>query len=209
MAFIPGPAFVKICLKMKALSLVATGRTLIGTLLFWTIGAAPPTVSAQIYMTPEAAVAKLMPEAEKVVTEHQVLTPDLKDRLEKVMQRRMQDHEYTFYIGMKGGSPSGYGVVLDIIGRERPITFMVVINPEGTVRAVEVLVYRESQGSEIRSPSFMRQFEGKTIQSRLRLGGDIDVISGATLSSRASAYVVKKALALVDLFYKQKMEVGP
>ena len=157
--------------------------------------------AAQVYLTPEQALSKLMPEAETVITEQKSLTPESAKQLEETLGKRVKDREYTFLIGMKQEKPTGYATILDMVGKERPITFMVVINPDGTVRAAEVLVYRESQGSEIRSTRFMRQFERKTIRSLLRPGRDIDVITGATLSSRSTAYVVKKALALVNLFY--------
>ncbi len=158
--------------------------------------------SAQVFLMPQEAIEKLMPEATTHVTDSsKALTPELKKRLEDLLGRRMEEEKYIFIIGMKEGKASAYSVILNLIGKERPITFMIVINPDGRVRAVEVLVYRESQGSEIRDPRFMRQFEGKTIMSELRAGRDIDAITGATLSSRSATYAVKKALALVDVFY--------
>jgi Na+-translocating ferredoxin:NAD+ oxidoreductase RnfG subunit len=96
-----------------------------------------------------------------------------------------------------------------VIGKEQPITFMVAVSPEGAVQAVEVLAYRESQGSEIRSKRFMRQFTGKTLAAPLKLGRDIDSISGASLSSRSTAYAVKKALALVDVVYRGEGQPTP
>jgi hypothetical protein len=66
---------------------------------------------------------------------------------------------------------------------------------------VQVLTYRESQGSEIRSKRFLDQFAGKTLTAPLKLGRDIHGISGASLSSRSTTYAVKKALALVSVVY--------
>lgn len=157
---------------------------------------------AQVFLRPQEAIEKLMPEAETHVTDSKEPTPEIKKRLEKTLGRRVEEKRYIFIIGMKEGRPTAYAVILNEIGKERPITFMIVINPDGRVRVVEVLVYRESQGSEIRDPRFMRQFEGKTVRSELRAGHDIDVITGATLSSRSATYAVKKALALVDAFYE-------
>jgi Na+-translocating ferredoxin:NAD+ oxidoreductase RnfG subunit len=185
--------------EQKRSGLCRVNVTLHSLLLFMAIF--PTVTSAQVFLTPEKALSTLLPEAEAVITEQKSLTPESVKRLEETVGKRVKDQEYTFFIEMKQDKPTGYAVILDMIGKERPITFMVVVNPDGTVRAVEVLVYRESQGFEIRSPRFMKQFEGKTIQSPLRAGRDIDIITGATLSSRSTAYVVKKALALVNLFY--------
>jgi Na+-translocating ferredoxin:NAD+ oxidoreductase RnfG subunit len=78
---------------------------------------------------------------------------------------------------------------------------MIGVSPQARIIGIEVLIYRESQGSEIRSKRFMRQFVGKTADAPLQLGRDIDGISGATLSSRSTAYAVKKALALTQVVY--------
>lgn len=165
--------------------------------------------SAQVFLKPQEAIEKLIPEAETHVTESREPTPEIKKRLEDLLGRRVEEKKYIFIIGMKQGKPTAYAVILNEIGKERPITFMIVINPDGRVRVVEVLVYRESQGSEIRDQRFMRQFEGKTLQSPFRAGHDIDVITGATLSSRSATYTVKKALALIDVFYGIRTSVGP
>jgi Na+-translocating ferredoxin:NAD+ oxidoreductase RnfG subunit len=93
-------------------------------------------------------------------------------------------------------------VLLNVVGKEQPITFLVAVGADGTVRGVEVLIYRESEGSEIRSGRFIRQFVGKTLAAPLKLGRDIEAISGATLSSRSTAYAVKKALALIEVVYR-------
>ena len=163
----------------------------------------------QVFMKPKKALEKLMPEAEIFAQDRKILTPEFKTRLRQILGKRVREKGYTFIIGMKDNGPTGYAVMLNMIGKERPITFMIAVNLDGTVRAVEVLIYRESQGSEIRSPRFMKQFEGKTIDSPLKPGRDIDAITGATLSSRSATYVVKKALALMEIFYGIGGSVNP
>jgi electron transport complex protein RnfG len=157
--------------------------------------------AGQIFIKPKEALEKWMPESDTLVQDPKVLTPELRDRLQEIIGKRVRDKGYTFIISMKNNEPAGYAVMLNMTGKERPITFMVVVDPNGTVRGVEVLIYRESQGSEIRYPGFMGQFEGKTVRSPLKLGRDIDAVTGATLSSRSATYVVKKALALMEIFY--------
>jgi Na+-translocating ferredoxin:NAD+ oxidoreductase RnfG subunit len=82
-----------------------------------------------------------------------------------------------------------------------PITFITVISPEGTVRQVEIMVYRESIGSEVRDHRFLGQYKDKTAEHPLRVGKDVANISGATLSARAVSLGVKRALVLWDVFY--------
>ena len=85
--------------------------------------------------------------------------------------------------------------VLEEIGKEEPITAgFVIVN--GRIDHVRVLVYRESRGSEVRYPSFLRQFKDATLTSDARLSQTIDGISGATLSVSALDRLARVALYL-------------
>ncbi len=64
----------------------------------------------------------------------------------------------------------------------------------GRVHRVDILQYRESYGGEVRSPSWLGQFVGKTSGSPLKVGADIRNISGATLSSMHVTEGVKRIL---------------
>jgi Na+-translocating ferredoxin:NAD+ oxidoreductase RnfG subunit len=192
-------AFDKIPSKGPVFGRRAFVGGLLATLGYFLIG--PRPVSARIYKSPEEAFRSLMPDAETVREETVRLIPSQKKRVEALLGNKIRADAYPFWIGSTGKTPIGYGVRLDIIGKERPITFLVIISPEAKVIGVEVLVYRESQGSEIRSPRFMKQFTDRTSRDALKLGRDIHAISGATLSSRSTAYAVKKALALVQVVY--------
>jgi len=69
------------------------------------------------------------------------------------------------------------------------------------VIATEILVYRESHGSEVHRKAFVKQYLGKTVKDPVMVGRDIKHITGATLSSRAVSKGVKKALILWNIFY--------
>jgi Na+-transporting NADH:ubiquinone oxidoreductase subunit NqrC len=62
--------------------------------------------------------------------------------------------------------------------------------------------YRESYGYEIRNIEWRNQFVGKTAADPLKLGRDIHIISGATLSSRHIADGVKRLLATYEVAFK-------
>jgi hypothetical protein len=85
--------------------------------------------------------------------------------------------------------------VLDEIGKELPITVGIGVDA-GRVRAVRVLVYRESRGWEVKSPAFTAQFDGATLTPSHKLDRGIDGISGATLSVRALTRLTRLALLL-------------
>lgn len=92
----------------------------------------------------------------------------------------------------------GYAFVDDVKGLHEMITYLAALNADGTVRAVEVLVYRESYGGEIRNDRFRGQFTGKSIQDPIRVGSDIRNVAGATISTNAISAGVRKILALYE-----------
>lgn len=82
--------------------------------------------------------------------------------------------------------------ILDRIGKEEPISFGVVVENDAIV-SIEVLVYRESRGHEIRAPRWLAQFAGARATPR-GIDRRVDNITGATLSVRASVDVARLAL---------------
>jgi Na+-transporting NADH:ubiquinone oxidoreductase subunit NqrC len=86
-----------------------------------------------------------------------------------------------------------------VIGKHEFITYALALTPDGTIRGIEILDYRETYGGEIRNPNWRRQFVGKRSGSRLRLDEDIKNISGATLSSRHVTDGVRRLLAIYQL----------
>jgi Na+-transporting NADH:ubiquinone oxidoreductase subunit NqrC len=93
----------------------------------------------------------------------------------------------------------GWFVVDEVVGKHETITYSVGINADGTVRRVEILEYRETYGAEVAGDGWLKQFVGKNVDSPIKLGKDIDNISGATLSSKHVADGVKRGLAMYAL----------
>jgi Na+-translocating ferredoxin:NAD+ oxidoreductase RnfG subunit len=94
-----------------------------------------------------------------------------------------------------GGRVAGFFILDRVIGKHLYIDYAVALTPGGAVHSVEILQYRESYGGEIRSPSWLAQFVGKTSGSALKINGDIRNIAGATLSSTHVTEGVKRVLA--------------
>ena len=99
-------------------------------------------------------------------------------------------------------STGGYFVVDRVVGKHEYITYAVGINPNGTVKQIEILQYNESYGYEVREASWRAQFVGKSAHSALQLNADIKNISGATLSCKHITDGVKRVLALYETSLK-------
>lgn len=159
---------------------------------------APAGAWAVDYLSVADAQRALFPDAERF-DPHEV-TLDA-GQLQSLQEKgiRGRSARWTVRAATKGGSTLGWFVVDEVIGKFELITYAVAIGPDGRVRGVEVLSYRESHGGEIRLPAWRRQFVGKGVGDALRVGDDIASISGATLSCTHVAEGVRRLVAVVDL----------
>lgn len=142
---------------------------------------------AQVFISPEEAIKQIFPKHQKYTVETHTVNNQKVDVFKVLKRRRL----------------IGYVVVLNEKGLKEPITFLVGIDKEGKILDVYVLEYREPHGYEIREKTFMRQFQGKNINSPLIVGEDIDAVTRATISSKAAAVAVKKALQVISDLGKQ------
>lgn len=91
-----------------------------------------------------------------------------------------------------GRKQAGRYIVDHVIGKHLYIDYAVALGPDGRIRRVDILKYRESYGGEVRDRSWLDQFVGKSSSSPLRVGVDIRNISGATLSSHHLTEGIKR-----------------
>jgi Na+-translocating ferredoxin:NAD+ oxidoreductase RnfG subunit len=110
--------------------------------------------------------------------------------------------DWTVYLGEGAAGRDGYALVDDEIGQHEPIDFAVRFNSEGAVERLEILAYREAYGDEVRGERFRAQFRGKTARDAITAGKDIDIVSGASLSSRSVALGVKRDALVLDAAMK-------
>ena len=155
----------------------------------------------QVYLTKKQAFEIAFPGADEIKKERLWLTKEEIRAIEEIYMYKIYETRFTFYTGIKNGKSMGSILIDNIIGKSFPITFMTVLNTDGTVRDVEIMVYREPQGWEVRYKSFRSQFYGKDTSSN---SNEILSISGATLSVRAIKSGVYKAMAAYKILYLDK-----
>jgi Na+-translocating ferredoxin:NAD+ oxidoreductase RnfG subunit len=157
--------------------------------------------SIDVYLTEEEALKILFPKARKIQAEELRLTPDQKIRIQDRIGWKFPEESFRAFKAETDGKVDGYAVIQETIGKHRPITYIVGVTPQGKVFDVEIMVYRESKGSEVRRKRFNAQYEGKTAQDPISINKDIINITGATMSVRSVSAGVKRALVLVEEFY--------
>jgi hypothetical protein len=167
----------------------------------------PPAILGQdyevleVYLSVEQALRLVFPTSERIVPHEVRLTEAQAARVGALADHPLREESFTVYAGLTQGRLDGYAVVTEEIGKFHAITFLVAVTPAGQVKRVDVLVYRESRGGEVRHRRFLRQFEGKGVRDPIRLNRDLLNIAGATLSVRAMSRGVRKVLGVIREAY--------
>ncbi len=153
---------------------------------------------AEVYLTEEEALKPMFPKSERIRKDTLRLSSEPKAQVESRIGWKFLEESFEVYIGETGATVDGYTVVQNTIGKHKPVTYMVGVDAQGRCTNVELLVFRESRGSEIRMNRFNAQYESKTVLDPIRINKDIINISGATMSVRSMSAGVKRVLVLID-----------
>lgn len=164
------------------------------------------TLRAQegVFLTEAQAPAAVFPDADAFTRE--VITPTnaLKDRMRALLDPitpSVWEEQYITFTAARGSALLGHAIIVEEIGKHRPITFVVGVRLDGRVSDVAVMAYREAYGGEVKSGRFLTQYRNKSVSDALRPYAEIKNIAGATLSVDAASRAVKKALALARVAF--------
>jgi Na+-translocating ferredoxin:NAD+ oxidoreductase RnfG subunit len=161
--------------------------------------AAPAWAQEGQFLSEQQAPEAVFPDADHFDRQDVESTPELREKMTHQLdgtRPSMWEERYAVFTASRGGSSVGRAVVVEEIGKHRPITFVVGLKPDRSVQDVAVMAYREAYGGEVRTSRFLRQYRGKAPADQLRSGSEIKNIAGATLSVDAASRAVRKAQAL-------------
>lgn len=150
-------------------------------------GINPLAAAEEVYLEPEAFIEQSFAgEAEQKVL---WLNKELKASLEEILGHPYKGLRIRYW---REGQRTAW--ILEEIGKVELITTGFVVE-NGVMQSMEVLIYRESHGWEVRFPFFTNQFKGRVLRDG-KLDKNIDGISGATLSVNALTRLSRMALFL-------------
>lgn len=156
----------------------------------------PAPAFAADYLTIPQAQQALFPEADNFVDATLALDDAQRKAIEKLSGMRQRWKTQSVWRAEKQGAPVGWFIVDEVVGKHEFITYATGLTTEAKVRGIEILIYRETHGYQIRNADWRGKFVGKTLADRFKLDEDIPNISGATLSCRNVTDGVKRLLAL-------------
>lgn len=150
---------------------------------------------AKVFHTQKQALALAFPDAERIEDETFVLSGEQARRVEELARAPLETRVVRIWRGLREGRVQGYAMIDVHTVRTHPEAFLVLLSPQGSVRSVRILAFHEPQ-DYLPSERWYRQFDAKSLEDALRVGGDVHGIVGATLSAQATAAGVRRALAL-------------
>ena len=167
------------------------------------VGLMAGNASALDVATKEEALKWAFPGADKIVKKRIRLTTPQRAAIGKMIARVVRDKVMNFYVGQKGGQTLGVAVVERTVNRSWTISYMVVMNQDGTVKDVEVLNYVGARNWGIQYQSWLEQFFGMNAESDFR---SISGITGATVSVRTISAGVQKIVAAYQVIFIDKVK---
>jgi uncharacterized protein YndB with AHSA1/START domain len=126
---------------------------------------------AEVFLTEEDALKLMFPQSERIRKEVLKLSPEKKLQIEERIGWKFPEESFEVYVGETGTQINGYALLQNTIGKHKPMTYMVGVDNTGHVLNVELLVFREARGSEVRTKRFNVQYEGKTVLDPVRITG--------------------------------------
>ncbi|MFQ5417207.1 MAG: FMN-binding protein [Myxococcota bacterium] len=150
----------------------------------------PAAADREVQQTPEEFIEQSFPTGE-AKSKALWITGELKQEVREVLGHDLDRLRVRYWVQ---GPRTAW--ILEEIGKEEPITVGVLVDA-GKIESVNILIYRESRGWEVRFPFFTDQFRGAVVgENGTQLDRGIDGISGATLSVRAIRGLARLALIL-------------
>ncbi len=115
---------------------------------------------------------------------------------EQVKQSFYKNWLYTWKIIYK--NKNYYAVIDNVMGKQFPITFMVIFDSSGSVIFTKILEYRNTKGHGVKKESWLSQFNKKNAKSSFVYNKDVDGMSGATISAKSLTKGINKLCLLFD-----------
>ncbi|MEM1340453.1 MAG: FMN-binding protein [Bacteroidota bacterium] len=103
----------------------------------------------------------------------------------------------------EGDVLSGYAYLGQAPSMKDVFDYVVLFNPDLSIKKSKVLIYRENYGRQIGSQRWLKQFIGKRSGDPLTYGETIDAISGATISAKSMTKAVAEVLESITVLQRE------
>lgn len=170
-------------------------------LLFMLAAMGPTLAPAKVFVSQNQALREAFPDATRIERDTKVLIGAEFERVKDLTKDDRPAKVVVIHTAYRDDTILGYAHIDVHNVRTKPEAFMVVLTPDGVVRSVRVLAFHEPL-DYLPTDRWYAQFEGKTREDRMRVGGDIHGVVGATLSAQAASDGVRRMLAYFEVLLR-------
>ncbi len=165
----------------------------------------PGVAHAKVFYAQGEALELAFPAAVRFERKTYILRPGQVRDIERASRSRLETNLVTLHTAWADREILGY-IHIDVhTVRSKPEGLMVVLDPTRVVSSVRVLAFYEPL-DYLPSRRWYAKFMGKSGRDMLRVGHDVDAVSGATLTVRSAAASVRRALAYFDVLLSEQSE---
>ena len=155
-------------------------------------GISPAT--AKVFYAREQMLDLAFPEADDVEPVDFFLTPEQRDRIERLASSKLERDFVTIYVGRRDGEVLGYALLDTHLVRTLPETFLIVLGPDGEVDSTYVMAFHEPL-EYMPHERWLALLHDRELDEEFRIGRGIVGLTGSTLSAHAVLGSVRRAMA--------------
>ncbi|MCK5709059.1 MAG: FMN-binding protein [Deltaproteobacteria bacterium] len=157
---------------------------------------------SKVFMKRDEALETAFPQAVKIEKKEIFLSSDQSQEIESLANSKNESKLYILYEAKNGEKTLGYAIIDTHSLRTKTETVMFVINPDGSLRQMEILAFFEPQDYQP-GENWMELFEDKDLDDTLKLGKDIPNITGATITANSLSQATRRILAVFKVASEQ------
>ncbi|MDZ7362443.1 MAG: FMN-binding protein [candidate division KSB1 bacterium] len=166
-------------------------------ILLWLVLVSSPAL-AQVFSTQQQALERIFPKPQTIERRTVFLDEKQAADIQKLARARLESKIVVYYAGKKDSNVTGFAFFATDIVRTKEVTYMTVINPDSTIRLIEILAFYEPM-DYFPAPRWLALFRGKWLNDNLWLKHDIHNITGATLTAQVVTRGARRMLAVFQV----------
>ena len=159
--------------------------------------------ASEIKIACEEHLFSLYPENTDIRMNILQLDKGVKKEVENQVKQKFYRDKLYYWTISQDDTTIAYAFLDNVIGKSMPITFLVILNINGDIINTNVIKYREAYGGEVGNRGWLQQFVNRDNNSSYKIGGNIDGISGATISVKSMSKGIQKITTLYPLIQNQ------
>lgn len=160
-------------------------------------------VHAQVYLTKDEALRLYFPNETKVNRKTIFLSDDQLQQIQSRARAKVDSKILTYYEYIEDGKLQAVAFFETQTVRTHPATYMILLNSDGSVKAVDMLAFFEPE-DYLPPKRWFAQFTRKTLNDDIHTKRGIPNVAGATLSAQAVTESVRKYMTIFELLFSKE-----